>query len=81
MSTSAESLEEVHLRDMSGEGKREQQALMRGKSIKQKLAGVYKFMRRSLGSPLQHRKKRCLQLGAALLRVRECWSSYPSCLW
>ena len=40
MSTSAESLEEVHLSDMSAEGKREQQALMRGKSIKINLARV-----------------------------------------
>ena len=30
--SAAESLEEVHLSDMSAEGKREQQALMRGKS-------------------------------------------------
>lgn len=40
MSTSADSLEEVQLSEMSEEGKREQQALMRGNNIKLSLASV-----------------------------------------
>ena len=53
MSTpAAESLEEVHLSDMAAEGKREQQALMRGKSSSTNLnLGRVKFAWNDFAAP------------------------------